>query len=122
MRKYVSSVALCAAFAAILAGCNGGNLAPVAASLTPAVLPPDQLAVVQQMCQAAQPMLAVASAPNIPAEVHDTAIYGAAYCGQLLAGTVPPTTDANTPSWLPQVIEATKVAAQVAGIVLPLIL
>lgn len=113
---------LAAASLLSLASCSGGNLAPVAASLTPAVLSPGQLAQVQTLCQAAQPALNIAASPSMPAQLKETAVYPQAYCSQLLAGTVPPTTDANTPSWLPQVINATKIAAQVAGVVLPLIL
>jgi hypothetical protein len=103
-------------------GACGGNLAPVAATLTPAVLTPAQLVKVQQTCQVASPMLAVAAQPGMPATVSDTAVYGKAYCDQLLAGTVPPATDANTPSWLPKVIEGVQIAAAVAKVALPLIL
>lgn len=93
-----------------------------AATVTPAALPPAQLAKVQQTCQVAQPMLVVAADPSLPANVAQTAAYGAAYCQQLLAGTVPATTDANTPAWLPKVIEGVQIAAAVAKVALPLVL
>jgi hypothetical protein len=106
----------------LVASCGGGNLAPVAATLTPAVLTPAQMTTVQRTCQAAEPMLAVAAQPGMPDTVAQGATYGDAYCRQLLAGAVPPTTDANTPSWLPKVIEGVQIAASVAKVALPIIL
>lgn len=99
-----------------------GNLAPIAASLTPAVLSPAQVTQLQQTCQVAGPLLNVAAQPNMPATVSETATYGDAYCRQLLAGALPPTTDANTPSWLPGVIKGVQVAASIAKVALPIIL
>ena len=106
----------------ILVSCSGGNLAPTAASLTPVALSPAQIAKVQQTCQVAGPMLAVAADPSMPATVAQTATYGDAYCRQLLAGSVPSTTDSNTPSWLPRVVEGVQIAAAVARVALPIIL
>ena len=94
----------------------------VAAGVTGAVLPADQLATVERLCQAAQPMLNAASDQGLPPQVWQTAVYGSAYCNQLLGGTVPPTTDANTPSWLPQVIQGVQIAAEIAKVALPAIL
>ena len=107
----------------VLASCsNLAPVAPVAASLTPVVLTPEQIATMQTMCQAAKPALDIAALPSMPAQVKETAVFPQAYCGQLLAGAVPATTDGHTTEWLPEVINATKVAAQIAGVVLPLIL
>jgi len=106
----------------ILASCSGGNLAPTAASLTPVVLSPAQIAKVQQTCQVAGPMLAVAADPSMPELVSESAVDGDAYCRTLLAGTVPVTTDANTPSWLPKVVEGVQIAAAVARVALPVLL
>lgn len=102
----------------LAAGCTG---AQVAATGTQVVLTADQLAGVEQLCQAALPGLTAASAPGLPATVSQTATYAQAYCTQLLAGGPPATTTASTPTWLSSVISATKVAAQIAGIVLPLL-
>lgn len=99
--------------------------APVAATISAAVLPPADLATVQQTCQAAGPLLDAAAAPTMPATVSDTAIPAQAYCQQLAAapqGQVPATTDSNTPSWLPAVISGVQVAGEVAKVALPLLL
>lgn len=94
-----------------------------AATITPAVLPPAQVERIASTCRSAQPALAVAAAPGMPAQLRNTAVYPAAYCDQLLAsGQLPPTTDANTPSWLPTVLTATQVAAAAAKVALPLII
>lgn len=93
----------------------------VAATVTPVILPPAQMATVQQTCQIAGPLLNVAADPSLPAKVSETATFGATYCNQLNAGTVPPTTDANTPSWLTKVIKGVQIAAAIAKVALPLI-
>lgn len=103
-----------------VASCS--TTAPTVAAVTSAVLPADQLATVERVCQAAQPMLNAASDQSLPAQVWQTAVYGSAYCNQLLGGTVPPTTDANTPSWLPQVVQGVQIAAEIARVALPAIL
>lgn len=112
---------LAAASMLALASC-GGNLAPIAASLTPAVLPAEQLAKIQRACQLAGSALDVAAAANMPAQVRETAVYPKAYCDQLLAGMVPATTDANTPAWFDKTITILGIAAKAAGIILPLVL
>jgi hypothetical protein len=93
-----------------------------AAAVTPAVLPADQLVQVQRVCQVAKPMLDLAADPSLPPSVTEAAIPAQAYCAQLLAGVVPPTTDSNTPHWLPQVVEGVQIAAQIAKVALPIVL
>lgn len=107
MRK-IATLACCLA----LAACSGMQLA---ATATKTALPADQVARLQGICTKAQPLLDVVVA--IPS-AKDYAIDAQAYCKELNAGVVPPTTDTNTLSWLPSVI---KVAAQVAGFVIPLL-
>lgn len=94
----------------------------VAAAVTPAVLSADQVAGLADTCMKASPALSIAASPGMPAQVRETAVYPQAYCAELSKGTLPATTDANTPSWLPGTLAALKVAAQVAGVVLPLLL
>jgi hypothetical protein len=106
----------------LLVGCSGGTLAPVAVSVAKQVIPPDQMMQLVDGCAAAKPMLDVASAPNMPAKVKDTAVYGKALCDSLLTGVVPPTVDSNTPEWFDTVVKGTQIAAQVAKVVLPLVL
>ena len=86
------------------------------------ILPPAQLTTLKQTCALAGPTLSAAASSTMPATVNETAAPAAAYCQQLNGGVVPPTTDSNTPTWLPQVIAGVQVAATVAKIALPLIL
>lgn len=88
---------------------------------TETVLPAADVQKLQQTCVAAQPLLAAATAPTAPASVSGIATYGAAYCQQLTAGAVPATTTPTTPSWLSGVLNAVQLAAQVAGMVMPLV-
>lgn len=124
----VQAAAILAAMLALplLAACAGsGTVAGGAEAISAAVLPPDQVAQLRTTCASAAPLLAVATAPGLPASIGDTAGYADAYCRQLAAlpaGQAPPTTDAGTPTWLPGVIAATRAAAQIAGVVLPLLL
>ena len=106
----------------ILASCSGGNLAPTAASLTPVLLTPAQLAAVRPVCARSGPALNAASAPNLPAVVKETAIDAAAFCNAINAGQVPPTADSNSSPWLDRVIAALPSVAQAAGVILPLLL
>lgn len=75
---------------------------------------------VQQLCAAATPML-TAGAASSNATVSGTAVYGTAFCSVVNAGGTPATTDANSPAWLQSVITGVQVAAQIGGVVLPLI-
>lgn len=130
MRKNTIAAAalFLAAGAGILAGCNGGaanegaKIAGVAGAASAALLSPADIAKLQQLCAANTAITALAANPALPATVTQTAVYPADYCAKLAAGTMPPTTDSNTPSWLPGVLSAAKVTAQIAGVVVPLIL
>jgi hypothetical protein len=85
------------------------------------VLPPAELAKMRDVCAVATPLLETAEqAPD--KTVSNTASSPAEYCRELNAGQVPPTTDANTPKWLPKAIAITQAVAKVAGVALPLIL
>lgn len=75
---------------------------------------------VQQLCAAATPMLN-AAAVSTNTTVSSTAVYGTAFCSVVNAGGTPSTADANSPAWLESVISGVQVAAQVGGIVLPLV-
>lgn len=103
-----------------LASC-GGNIVPVAA-IAPAAIPADQLAKVQSVCAKAGPVLAVASAPSLPAVVKETAVYGAAFCSAINAGRVPPTADSNSANWLSHIVDELPSVARAAGVVLPMLL
>lgn len=96
MNRFLAAISLLA-----LASC-GGNVAPVAASLTPAVLPAETVATLRTWCARAQPLIAIAQGagvvvPQAKAIVDEVG----PYCAIMAAGQVPPTTDANTASWLP---------------------
>lgn len=75
----------------------------------------------QQLCAAGGTMLNEASASS-NAKVSGTAVYGAAFCNTVNAGGTPATSDSNSPAWLQSVITGTQVAAQIGGVVLPLVL
>ena len=76
---------------------------------------------VQQLCASATPLLNAATA-STNAVVSGTATYGSAFCAVVNAGGTPATADANSPAWLQGVITGVQVAAQVGGVVLPLLL
>lgn len=106
----------------VLTGCSSFTTNPVVTgTVAGTVLPASTVAVMQQTCQAGAPLLAATTGSNIPASISQGAAYFQTFCQTLLAGTVPPTADANSPSWLTTGLSALKVAAQVAGIVLPLL-
>ena len=92
---------LAAASMLALASC-GGNVAPVAASLTPAVLPAETVATLRSLCAKAQPLIAIAQGVGVvlpqAKEIVDEV---GPYCAVMAAGQIPATTDANTPKWLP---------------------
>jgi hypothetical protein len=113
------AIPLACILAIALSSCS---LPQLAAFFTPAALSADQFAKVQRGCQLAAPALEVAVTPGLPEKVRETAIYPKAYCDQLLAGTVPATTDANTPAWFDKTLAALKIVARAAGIILPLLL
>lgn len=118
MKRLVAAVALLAG----LAGCSSLTTNPtIAGGVAGTILPASTVSALQQTCQAAQPGLVAATGTNMPATISGGAVYFETFCAQLLAGTVPATADANSPSWLTTGLAALKVAAQVAGIVLPLL-
>lgn len=56
-------------------------------------------ATVQQACVAAEPSLTAAAKSTNP-QATSIAAYGNAFCGPVLAGTMPPTTNSNSASWV----------------------
>lgn len=96
MNRFLAAASLLA-----LASC-GGNLGPVAASLAPAVLSPETIATMRIWCTRGAPLLAIAQGQNLSPAAREIADQVGPYCAALTAGQIPPTTDANTPSWLPK--------------------
>jgi hypothetical protein len=101
MNRTIKSAALVAVLAAGglgLAGCSGlsGILGGAAAGAGTAA---GGNATVQQACVAAQPVL-TAGAMSTNSTATNIASYGNAFCGPVLAGTMPATTDSNSASWV----------------------
>lgn len=121
-----TKIAAVAALVLGLAGCQGGAqntglaISGAAAEATQIALSPADLAQLKGTCQTAAPALSETTAPNAPPTVKDVAVYPAAFCQQLLAGAPIATTGSLT--WLPTVLGYVKDAANVAGMVLPLVL
>lgn len=92
-------------------GCSTAN--PPAATVAPPAL--------IQQCSNNGAALALAAA-STNAQVSQTATYMNSFCQQLNSGVVPATTDANTSTWMTTGLATLQVAAQVAGVVLPLLL
>jgi len=92
------------------------------AQQTGLVLSPADLAALRDTCAAAAPALRVATNPAAPAPLSATAVYPAAFCQQLLAGAVPPTTNSSSPAWLGQTLAITQDIATAAGVILPIAL
>lgn len=108
------AIALCFA----LSACAGQSAPQVAAIATPYILPVEQVRDIQVMCVHTGEVLEAAARPTNPEIVVRTAEDAAAYCRQLLAGRVPPTTDRNTKNWLSRVLDALPAVTQAAGILL----
>lgn len=118
------AIILCAL---LLAGCTGGARqtgiyitqdvgAGVARNLSA-----QQTADLRNVCTSAAPSLIAATSTAAPAAVSDVAVYPYALCKQIIEGkTVDPTQ--QTPQWWDQVIPMVTQAAQVAGMVLPVVL
>lgn len=92
------------AAAALLAGalnaCSSAGLAPtIAATATPLVAP-QYLANIQAACAKGMPVADLVFNRAMPKGVLEVGTFVRAYCGQLLAGSVPATTDGNTLNWL----------------------
>lgn len=107
MKKLVLALPL------LLAACVSAP--QMAAIATPAVVPHEYVKEIQVICMNSGPLLSAAAHPGNAKIVVETAIDAAAYCGQLTAGVVPPTTDTNTKSWLTKVTAALPGLLQVAG-------
>lgn len=90
----------------------------IAATATPIFLPPEKVEKIRVTCNRYGPVLEFASSPGMPEILSSTAIDAAAYCKQLNAGFLPPTTDAKTPDWFDRIIAALPTVAQAAGILL----
>lgn len=87
--------------------------------VTRAVLPPAQEADIRRGCVEGEPLLQAGQKLGVPRVVYETAVYPAEYCRQLLAlppGTVPPTTDAKTPSWFNRVMSVLPDVLRIAGV------
>ena len=97
IRRLIAACTLCV----VVASC-GGNLAPIAASLTPAVVSPEVLASLRTWCARGAPLIAIAQGQNLSPQAREIADVVGPYCAIMAAGKVPPATDANTASWLPQ--------------------
>ena len=115
MIRIIPAIDICATLAAC-------STTQIAATATKAKLSPANIAYMQQTCAAVEPAVTAAVAPSMPAKVSGTAIFIEAYCSQLIAGTVPSTTDTNTPTWLRNTISILGYAAKAAGVILPLVL
>lgn len=92
--------------AALCLGLAACSMPQLAATATNAALSADTVARLASVCRGGQTIVAIAAGPAMPASVKEIATFVGAYCGQLTAGTVPATTDANTVSWLQQNIAA----------------
>lgn len=115
-RDYLVALNLIVA-AGLLAACAANTAGTtVASSVSPAVL-----AGLQATCAKAAPLIAIGSAPSAPSQVSGITTYAQAFCSQLASGVTPATADANSQSWLNGVLNAAQIAAQVAGIAMPLI-
>src|SRR5688500_7737794 len=90
MNRILAAISLCA----LVAACSTAQLA---ATGTRAALSPETVAKITGLCRFAEPLVPLAAA--LP-RAQDIATFVGAYCGQMLAGTIPSTTDQNTPSWL----------------------
>lgn len=131
IRSTISAYALAGALS--LGACSTSAPAPAAvqtasaaaATISASVLSAADLAKLQAGCASAAGLLSIATSPVVPASVSGIAVYPAAYCQQLAAapaGSVPATTTAGTASWWSTALAAAQDAAQIAGVVLPLLL
>ena len=111
-----------------LSACAGGasnegiRISQAASAVADVTLSAQDLAQLKATCQAAQPALIAATGMSAPAAVSGTAAYPQAFCTQLLAGTIPSTTNSGTPAWLAKTLSDMQIAAQIAGVALPAIL
>lgn len=89
-------VILAAALCASLAACS---MADLAATGTRAALSAETVSTITGICRQAQPFVGLARLAS-STTVKEDAGFLDAYCGQMLAGTIPLTTDGNTVNWL----------------------
>ena len=98
--KRLVALPLACTLALMIASC-GGNPAPIAASQTPAVVSPEVVASLRTWCTRGAQLIAIAQGQNLSPQAREIAGVVGPYCAIMAAGQVPPTTDANTASWLP---------------------
>lgn len=89
--------ALAAVAVLAIAACSVPQMAAVG---TRAALSDETLSMLSSICQRGDPLLAIAANPAMPPQAREIGVFVRAYCGQLLAGSVPTTTDAGTANWL----------------------
>jgi hypothetical protein len=119
---------LCAAIAlsSSLLGCAGGAqntgvaVSQDAAAAATVTLSAADLATLKSTCAQVAPDLSRAASPTAPKPVSGTAVYPKAFCDQLAAGNTS-VAQADSQVWLPKVLGALQVVAQVAGMALPLL-
>lgn len=73
---------------------------------------------VQQACVSVQPLLAAGSSPVAPQTAQRIASYGNAVCGPIMAGSMPPTVNSTTPTWLGSLAGMLQVVLPVAAALL----
>lgn len=114
-------------FAIALVGCAGGarqtgiDVAQDAGLGVVRNLSLADYAALRRTCQAAGPALAAATSPSAPQSVKDISVYGKAFCDQVVTETLGNRADQSSLGWLTDVLAGVKIAAQIAGFVLPLL-
>jgi len=96
--------------AALCLGIAACSLPQLAATGTRAALSPETVATLTGICRSGNNVIAIASSPAMPASVQEIGAFVGSYCGQLLAGALPSTTDGNTVGWLEQNLGAIRMA------------
>ena len=105
--------------------CTGGaqqtgiDLSQDAAAALQRNISASDLALLKQGCADASPSLTVAAAGSAPRMLSAVATYPAAFCRDILAGTVPATANTSSVGWLTKTLVYVDDAAKVAGYVLP---
>lgn len=84
--------------AMVLVGC--GSIGQMAATV--AVVSPQIVEASRNLCSKGESVLRVASMVPLPSGGKEILVELNSYCGQMLAGKVPVTTDTNTPNWIEQ--------------------
>lgn len=98
IRRLASALAACTLSVAV-ASC-GGNLAPIAASLAPAVASPETIATMRTWCARGATVINIAESQSTIPAAKEIARFVGPFCLALASGQVPATTDANSPDWL----------------------